>query len=164
MKNITGACIVDLDLDRTAEGLRQHLQDVQAALNAIERIRVWATPQAIAGVQTVTDLGGTTDPTGVHSGNSLWATAFAILQNAGRPMRTPELAEIMRNSGVVTKSADFDNTLNSAMAKHQSLFLRISPNLWGLLEWNEAINHHADECSRRTAIAPGTAAGSRKGR
>ncbi len=134
MKDTTHTLNVDLDWGRIREALSKHSLDILAAIAAIDRIQTWFTPQEIAGSTTVCNLGGTMDPTGVGTGQSQWANAFAILQQAGHPLSVAEIATIMRKSGVVTKSADFESTLNSILSKRQDIFRRIKPRVWWLVE------------------------------
>jgi hypothetical protein len=126
----------ELDLNRVEEAFRHHLKDVMGVLDAIRRIKVWRTPQAVAGFPGLVNLGGTLEPTANGAGKALWHNAVAILRNAGRPMSVTELADAMRTSGVVTKSADFGNTLNSVLTKRKEIFRRVSPKVWGLIEWD----------------------------
>jgi len=126
----------NLDLDRLDEGLRQHLSDVMGALAAIDRIRSWCTPHLVAGVQSVANLGGTLEPTANGVGPTLWVNAVAILRNAGTPMMVGDIANAMQASGVVSRSANFANTMNSVMTKRKEVFHKIATNLWGLHEWN----------------------------
>ena len=125
----------DLDWDRLAEGLRQHLEDITTALTVIDRIRAWSMPQEVAGASTLSSHGGTLDPTGLGAGKTVTASAYALLHNAGRPMQISEMVETLMASGVTTRSGNFENCLNALLSKRRDMFDHISPKTWGLLEW-----------------------------
>lgn len=135
MKRIIDSNPVDLDLDLIIEVLDQHLCDITCGLDAFRRLKRWTTSPEIAGVQTVGNHSNTLDPTGIRAGHTLWTNAYAILQSTGVPRTVAELAETMRENGVVSKSADFENTLNSILSKRRDLFNRVAPKVWGLVEW-----------------------------
>ena len=130
--NINENFSTELDLGRTSEALRRQIQCATRALEAIEQYQSLFTQPNVAGVRTVTNLGGSMEPTAVGADQSLWANAYAILQGSDGPKSTDEIAEIMRTSGVVTKSGNFSNTLDSIMCKRQDVFVRVSPRVWGV--------------------------------
>ena len=125
----------DFDPNRLIEAIEKHRDDIDGALSFLRRIQSWSTPPATAGAQTVVNLNNSLDPTGIGAGEPLWSATFAILQSAGEPKTLDELAETLRESGFVSKSKDFNNTLNSVLTKRPGTFKRVKPKLWGLVEW-----------------------------
>lgn len=125
----------ELDLDRIIEALEHHRRDINGALAAFQRIREWMKPRKVAGSTTVASHGGTFHPAEFSANQPLAANVYAILRHAGRPMHSSDLQSVLKECGVTSKSADFENTLNSILSKKDGLFKRVAPKTWALVEW-----------------------------
>jgi hypothetical protein len=122
------------------EQLRRERDDLNALIAGIERrLGIASTESGMSGASTTTgpkvNVSVDDVPVGFFHNLSQAAAAEKLLKlNPGHPLKTPEMLEMFRKSGMEIRSPNALTILYTTL-KRSPKFERVAGKAWGLADW-----------------------------